>query len=387
MFEGLFQYNQSTVTKLDKYILTQLIGPFAFFCFIISGILWLNQALGIVQIVTENGQPASIFVELSLLLIPKVLIAAIPIAGFSAAVLLTNRLFGEAELVVMMSAGRSNSNLAKPFLIFGGLCFALLFCFVHLIAPMAQAQFSDRQDEIKRAFITQIIQPGEFITSQENFTFFFGTKGKNGELTDVLIEEQRSPDVTITHIASNGQVVKNAGKSTIVLETGSIQQYNKSTKALSLVQFDTLAFDLTQLGTDIEPRANTASEFNSLKLRNEIFAMTPTNPQLGRAVSLYHDRHIKTLLALLFPVLGMIVLLVGGYRRSGFLIRIVVGILLMAGLDSFRGATKSWAADSPDIWAVQYLPVVACLVVIAGLTWLANNGMKNPKLFRTRGFS
>ena len=35
------------VTKLDRYLFKQLIGPFAFFCFIISGILLLNQALGI----------------------------------------------------------------------------------------------------------------------------------------------------------------------------------------------------------------------------------------------------------------------------------------------------------------------------------------------------
>ncbi|MGY9052287.1 MAG: hypothetical protein ACKVH9_01725, partial [Rhodobacterales bacterium] len=40
------------MTKIDRYILAQLIGPFFFFCFIISGILLLNQALGIISIVT-----------------------------------------------------------------------------------------------------------------------------------------------------------------------------------------------------------------------------------------------------------------------------------------------------------------------------------------------
>ena len=71
------------VTKLDRYLFKQLIGPFAFFCFIISGILLLNQALGIIDIVTENGQPAYIVFELSFLILPKVLITAISISGFT----------------------------------------------------------------------------------------------------------------------------------------------------------------------------------------------------------------------------------------------------------------------------------------------------------------
>ena len=107
------------MTKLDRYLFKQLIGPFAFFCFIISGILLLNQALKIIDIVTENGQPAYIVFELSFLLLPKVLITAIPISGFIASVLIINRLFNEEELLVMMSVGRSFISLCKPFLFFG----------------------------------------------------------------------------------------------------------------------------------------------------------------------------------------------------------------------------------------------------------------------------
>ena len=35
------------VTKLDRYLFKQLIGPFAFFCFIISGILLLTKRLAL----------------------------------------------------------------------------------------------------------------------------------------------------------------------------------------------------------------------------------------------------------------------------------------------------------------------------------------------------
>jgi lipopolysaccharide export system permease protein len=368
------------VTKIDRYILAQLFGPFAFFCFIISGILWLNQALGIIRIVTENGQPASIFVELSVLLLPKVLIAAIPIAGFAASVFLTNRLYGETELVVMMSAGRSYPALAKPFLIFGAICFTALFIVVHFLGPIAQSKLFTKQDQIKREFITQIIQPGAFISSQGKFTFFFGQKGRNGELKDVLIEEKTSKDQTVTHIANEGQVVREGGKTTLVLQAGSIQRHNRVTGNFSLVQFDSLAFDLTQKGNDLKPRSVAVSEFTSPRLYQKLITMNQHDPSLGRATALFHDRNAKTLLALLFPVLGMVALLVGGYRRSGFTKRIVLGVLIMAGLDSLRGTTKTWISEAPSIWFLHYLSVLVCILLILSLLWMANHDMRklNP---------
>jgi lipopolysaccharide export system permease protein len=373
------------VTKLDRYILAQLLGPFAFFCFIISGILWLNQALGIVRIVTENGQPASIFVELSVLLLPKVLIAAIPIAGFAAAVFLTNRLYGEAELVVMMSAGQSYQALAKPFLIFGAVCFTTLFIVVHFLGPFAHSKLLQKQDEIKREFITQIIQPGAFISSQDKFTFFFGQKGRNGELKDILIEEQVNDGLSVTHIANEGQVIREAGKTTLVLQSGSIQRHNRFTGDFSLVQFDSLAFDLTQLGGEIEPRALSATELTSPRLYLKLSQITADDPSLGRTTALFHDRNVKTLLALLFPVLGMVALLVGGYRRSGFTTRIIAGILMMAGLDSFRGATKTWVTEDPHIWYLHYLSVLTCVGLIALLLSLASRDTRRLNPFGRKG--
>ena len=337
----------------------------------------MNQALGIIRIVTENGQPASIFVELSILLLPKVLVAAIPIAGFAAAVFLTNRLYGETELVVMMSAGRSYQALAKPFLIFGAVCFATLFIVVHFLGPTAESKLLQKQDEIKREFITQIIQPGTFISSQGKFTFFFGQKGHNGELRDVLIEEQISNGLTITHIANEGQVIRDEGKTTLVLQSGSIQRHNQTTSDFSLVQFDSLAFDLTQMGRDFKPRALSASEFTTPRLWDEMALMSPKDPTLGRTTALLHDRIVKTLLALFFPVLGMVTLLVGGYRRSGFTARIIVGVLMMAGLDSFRGATKTWVSDDPSIWYVHYLSVLTCITLILLLLLLANRNLRH----------
>ena len=361
------------MTKIDRYLFKQLIGPFAFFCFIISGMLLLNQALGIINIVTENGQPAYIVLELSLLLLPKVLITAIPISGFLASVLIINRLFNEEELLVMMSVGRSFISLSKPFLLFGILCSSLLFIVVHNLGPFSHSKFLDTQERIKREYITQIIKPDQFISHQNKYTFFFGDKGSNGELSEILIEEQINNDTSLTHIARNGQVITNGSSNSLLLRNGSTQSYNKKSGTFSLLQFDTLVFNLDQLRRDIVSDRNNYSGSNTSKLKDQIINIKKDDPRLGRVVSLIHDRHAKTFLAMLFPLLGIMAILLGGYNRSGYSLRIILCILTMAGLDLLRGASKSWVVDNPSIWFTQYFSPILCFGLISTTLWLISN--------------
>jgi lipopolysaccharide export system permease protein len=358
------------VTKLDRYLFKQLIGPFAFFCFIISGILLLNQALKIIDIVTENGQPAFIVLELSFLLLPKVLITAIPISGFIASVLIVNRLFNEEELLVIMSIGRSFINLCKPFLFFGILIASLLFLITHNYGPFSHSKFLDAQERIKREYITQIIKPDQFISYQNKYTFFFGGKGNNGELSEILIEEQITPNTTLTHIAKNGQVITKKNSNSLLLKNGSTQSFNKQTGTFSLLQFDTLVFDLNQLRKDIISNESSLSSLSSSKLRDKINTMAKNDPRLGRAVSLLHDRHAKSILAMLFPLIGMLGLILGGYNRSGYMIRIISCILVMASLDLLRGTSKSWVVDQPSLYISQYSAPLLCVIIILLILYL-----------------
>ena len=360
------------MTKLDRYLFKQLIGPFAFFCFIISGILLLNQALKIIDIVTENGQPAYIVFELSFLLLPKVLITSIPISGFIASVLIINRLFNEEELLVMMSVGRSFINLCKPFLFFGIFIASLLFFITHNLGPFSHSKFLDTQERIKREYVTQIIKPDQFISYQNKFTFFFGDKGNNGELTEILIEEQISPDTTLTHIAKNGQVITKKNSNSLLLKSGSTQSFNRQTGTFSLLQFDTLVFDLNQLRKDVVSSESSLSSLSSAKLKEKINTMKKNDTRLGRAVSLLHDRYAKTFLAMLFPLLGMLGLILGGYNRSGYAIRIISCILVMASLDLLRGSSKSWVVDLPSLYLLQYSSPLLCVMIISLVLWLVS---------------
>ena len=136
------------------------------------------------------------------------------------------------------------------------------------------------------------------------------------------------------------------------------------------------------MSNDIKPRVDGFAEFSTPRLKRELDNLSKQDTAMGRGISLYHDRNAKTLLALFFPVLGMAVLLVGGYRRSGFTLRIIAGVLMMAGLDSFRGATRSWVIDSPAIWPAQYLSPILSIALIVFLLWVARRNLRDFNPFK-----
>ena len=106
-----------SVLRLQKYILRQLAGPFVFFLFSLTGVIWLTQSLRFVDLIINKGLSASFFAQLTLLILPNVLMIILPIALFAAVLYVYNNLDGDSEIVVMRSSGLGNLALARPALI------------------------------------------------------------------------------------------------------------------------------------------------------------------------------------------------------------------------------------------------------------------------------
>ncbi len=366
---------------IDRYVLRQLIGPFLFFMVIFGGILWLNQALRIVDVVINNGQSGAVFAELSFYLLPKVLETVVPVAAFSAAIFLTNRLYSEAELVVFMGVGHGPANTTKPYFAFGLVCFVLMTLLTHVITPFSLSKFQDRQYEMSKEYLTQFIVAGEFTSPEDGVTVFFGQTFPNGDLRDVVINDRRDPSVVVTHAASEGKVVGGDASPKLVLKKGSIQQFYPEDRTLSTIQFDGLNYDLGQFAKDVGERTFRVEETFTWHLSN-----TDTN----RATTEVHDRIVKSLLSIVVPALGAIVLLSAGFSRGGFFARIVLGVVFMVAINAFRGFVQGFVEDGSAGWPILYLPViiafgaVAIMVRMGQAPWKSGvRGVINPNGVRT----
>ena len=264
----------------------------------------------------------------------------------------------------------------QKFVIFGIFASLLLFSVVHNLAPYAHSNFIKADERIRKDFTSQIFEPDKFISYQNKYTFFFGSKTGEKVLNDVLIEEQISQELTLTHIAEKGQVVSKKNLNTLILKNGTTQSYNMGTDEFSLLHFETLAFDLNQLNKDNVITRKSLSSLSTSKLKKKINRLKlkgKTGRRFGRATSLVHDRIVKTILTLLFPLLGMLSLMLGGFNRFGYSIRIILCVLTMASLDLLRGASKSWVIDNPSIWLIQYTSPLFCISIIFLILFLISN--------------
>ncbi|MEO1314945.1 MAG: LptF/LptG family permease, partial [Pseudomonadota bacterium] len=131
---------------LDRYILSQTLNAFLLFCLILAGVIWLTQAVRLIDIVLSSGQSLFLLVEFSLLVLPRVLSMVVPLAGFAAVIYTINKLYSEAELVVMMMSGQSPYAIARPILWFSIGLSLLTLAITNFLAPMGELRlFSSRK--------------------------------------------------------------------------------------------------------------------------------------------------------------------------------------------------------------------------------------------------
>ena len=83
---------------------------------------------------------------------------------------------------------------------------------------MIYSNFIKADERIRKDFALQIFEPDQFVSYQNKYTFFFGSKSEDKSLNDVLIEEQISQELTLTHIAEKGQVVSKRNLNSLILK-------------------------------------------------------------------------------------------------------------------------------------------------------------------------
>jgi lipopolysaccharide export system permease protein len=88
--------------------------------------------------------------------------------------------------------------------------------------------------------------------------------------------------------------------------------------------------------------------------------------------SALHTRVLDALMALVAPLLGVAALLMGGFRRTGFLARILGAVLLMIAVNSMQGALVSMTLKTDiAIWII-YIPIVFAIGISIALLWIGS---------------
>jgi len=131
------------ISRLDRYILRQLITALVAVTTALVALIWLTQSLRFVELVVNRGLSMRVFVQLTGLLIPNFIAVILPITTFVVVQFVYQRLSGDRELTVMRGAGLSQWALARPAVMLGLIAMAASFALNLWIVPASSTAFKE----------------------------------------------------------------------------------------------------------------------------------------------------------------------------------------------------------------------------------------------------
>jgi lipopolysaccharide export system permease protein len=353
------------MTRLDRYILRQLVAALGFFLLIFTGVIWLTQAVRLIDTVVASGQSARVFIEFSALVLPQVLVIVLPLAGIGAALHALNRLYTDSELVVMMSAGLGPATMLRPVAIFGGLLAVAMLVVLTVLVPRTGAILAERTRAIRSDLANALIVERQFLHPMNGLTLFIAEADGSGEMGGIFLNDARDPAHPVTYSAEYALLVREGMEARLVMREG-VALAGGEAGELTAVRFDEFVFDLSELLREEGARVPRPSEYPVPRL------LRPTPEMLaggrhtrGDFVSEGHYKLTMPLLALVYPMIALVTLLAGGYRRSGFGRRVVVAVGVAALLQLLMFALRARVVERPELWPLMYLPALLGAAYVA----------------------
>jgi len=352
--------------RLDRYILRQCFGVMIFVTAALSAAIWLAQSLRLIDLIVNRGLSIDIFLYLALLILPRFLDIVLPIGVFIAVLFTFNRLTSESELVAMRSVGLSHLALARPVLILAGIAFLMLMSLSAYFLPASNRAFKDLQFEIRNRFVSSLLQEGTFTTIADKLTIYIRNRDDRGEVTGLLIHDNRDPKRPVTILAERGLFAETPAGSRIVMANGNRQQFDTEARKLSLLTFEHYTLDLDSLHDAPVVRYREAQE----RFLDELLFPPPeTDPGLRASFLVEaHRRILVPLSAFTFSLIPLVCLLPGEFNRRGQATRALVAIaiafifeVLDIGVNDL--AVRS-AAAIPLMYATDLLPFVLGFAIL-----------------------
>ncbi len=93
--------------SINRYIFRTTLGAFLVVLVSLTALIWVTQALRDIDLMTNQGQSILIFVAITGLIVPLLVLVIAPIALVIAVIHVLNKLSTNSEIIVMNAAGMS----------------------------------------------------------------------------------------------------------------------------------------------------------------------------------------------------------------------------------------------------------------------------------------
>ncbi|MDJ0930829.1 LPS export ABC transporter permease LptF [Breoghania sp.] len=369
------------IKTIERYILRRITGAFLLAFGAMIGVVWATQALRQLDLVTAKGQTIVQFLKMTMLALPFLGVIVAPFVFAIALIIVLNALNSDNELVVINATGAAKIKVFKPVMAFAVVLSVLTLVASLWVSPLGLAQLREELTQVRIDLVANIVRPGRFIEVDDGLTFHIRNRSGDGTLESLMMDDRRDLETTFTYLAQRGQVAEIGDRMLLVMHDGTIQRRTNATGAISIVKFESYAFDLTSLMPQASAPTFKPSERTIGELLNPPAGDEYYKRYADRFRAEIHDRFAVPLYPLAF---GLIVFVFLGQARTTRQSRHtgVLGALfgcVFARVAGF-GATNMAVSDPDLIFVVYALPLA--IIAIAGRLSLAD---KTPVWIRIIG--
>jgi lipopolysaccharide export system permease protein len=358
--------------SINRYIFSTTFGAFAIVLFSLTSVIWITQALRDIDLMTSRGQTVLVFLGITGLIIPMLVLVIAPIALMIAVMHAIGRLSNDSELIVMNAAGMSPWALFRPFLYMAVFVAAIVSVIGAWLGPLGLQTLNDWANEVRADLVSNVVQPGRFNGFERGLVFHIRERQANGTLLGVFVDDRRNPKERATFLAEQGTIVKDERGTFLVLETGSVQRHEivqrkkgekgpLKQKDPTIVKFERYALDLAQAPSDPQSQRVSARD----RFFWDLLDNDPAKTKLpaGQARAEMHDRIFAPIYPIVFTIITFAYLGAPRTTRQGRAMSIAGAAVVIAAIRLMGFVVIVLCIRYPWVLAIQYLLLAVASVL------------------------
>ncbi len=338
------------LSRLDRYILKEIIGPLGLGFLVYTFILLLQFLFTSAEMIIRRGLPAPIVGRLVLYSLPNIMVLTIPMALLLGVLVGIGRLASDSELVALRSTGMSLYRLLRPVLLLSTVLTLVNGLLMIYLLPRGNRAVSQLYLDILTRTVAQQVEPRVFYNEwQGKVLYIFESSARNEDWRGVFLADAVPSERQEVIIAKRGRLLVEDAGERVVLQLSEAIKHSfdfHSPKRYETSRHETLRIVLRDRFLSTE-RARIATrrgprelELGELKVLARDISATPEQRRIARV-----GVHKMFAIPAACLVMGLISLPLGftnrhGGRSSGFAISIgvivVYYVLLSQGEDAAR---------------------------------------------------
>ncbi|MEF2551829.1 LptF/LptG family permease [Aurantimonas sp. A2-1-M11] len=253
------------MTILERYIFRRAFVYAASSLTSLVLIVWIVQALSRIDIVKTSASAAGNIFWIALMLLPDLAAGVMPFALLIGAIQALNSLNSDSERAVISAAGASQKVIARPIIALGLLGGLIMLLIANVVGPASMSAFQNGIRSINADMITLFLKPGRFEQVQQGILISIGDVN-GATVKSLVIADTRDPASDLTYFAREAKIIDQDSQSLLLLFDGQLHRRNTADNSVSVIQFQTYAFDLAELRPATDNSWVRASERSTAEL-------------------------------------------------------------------------------------------------------------------------